>query len=551
MARPATKTLHLQSALPQHLELVRLQQGIQRHMQAEVRAHLGDNPPALERYYRDYLRDLRRPHRASSYGEMHQAMLEADLVLIGDYHTLRQSQEAARRLLERAALDARPVCLALEMVHAEQQPQLDAFLRGDLLEGEFLDAIRYRQNWNFAWRHYRPLLQAAHRLGIPVVGINHSAAGDGIRGRDARIADSVLEVRRAHPEHRILVLVGDMHLASNHLPAALDRRAEESGVAAGRRLIVYQNSDALYWDLAAEGAEVATQVVRMGPGRFCVMEVPPFVKLQSYLGWEREQEEFAAAWSGDGSELTSAAVVEHLVAQLAAFLSLPAVDGACDVYTNLDDAFFEALAAAEDLGEERAREIRILAFSNRSCTVPELNLVYLPYLSVHHAAEEAMHLLLARVAGDSPAADARAERFYARVLWAALGYAASKIVNGRRETPGEAAFRAFLRSASRELQQPELAFRKLVARFVVQHKDHEHARRRGRRGRLQQIYQQQLEIELEVTQALGYMLGEGLAAAVRRGDLGRAALRALVLDPTGGACERRYFDLADQLHAKT
>jgi hypothetical protein len=357
----------------------------------------------------------------------------------------------------------------------------------------------------------------------------------------------VLGVRKTYPEHRLLVLVGDMHLASNHLPAALDRRAEETGVAPGRRLIVYQNSDALYWDLAEQGAEVATQVVRMGPGRFCVMEVPPFVKLQSYLGWEREQETFAEAWSTDGPEPTSAAVVEHLVTRLAEFLSFPAVNGACDVYTNLDDAFFETLAAAEDLGEERAREIRVLAFSNHSCTVPELDLVYLPYLSVHHAAEEAMHLLLARTNQSQTAGNSSEERFYTRVLWAALGYAASKIVNGRREAPSERAFRAFLRTASRELQQPELAFRKLVARFVVQHIDHEHARRRGRRGRLQQIYHQQLEIELEVTQALGYILGEGLAAAVRRGESGRAALRALVLDPTGGSAVRRYFDLVDQL----
>jgi hypothetical protein len=43
------------------------------------------------------------------------------------------------------------------------------------------------------------------------------------------------------------------------------------------------------------------------------------------------------------------------------------------------------------------------------------------------------------------------------------------------------------------------------------------------------------------------MLGDALAAAARRGDAGREALRALVLDPTGGDGERRYYELVEQL----
>src|SRR5262245_50016367 len=86
--------------------LGRLQRGVQRRLQAQVRAYTGGHSPALERYYREYLRDFRRYHAPSTYGELHQAMLEADVVLVGDYHTLRQSQQVALGLLERASLDA-------------------------------------------------------------------------------------------------------------------------------------------------------------------------------------------------------------------------------------------------------------------------------------------------------------------------------------------------------------------------------------------------------------------------------------------------------------
>jgi hypothetical protein len=247
-----------------------------------------------------------------------------------------------------------------------------------------------------------------------------------------------------------------------------------------------------------------------------------------------------------GPEPTCAAVVEHLAGQLAAFFDMGEVDGACDAYTNLDEGFFEALNEAT-LGEERLREIHLQAFTNRSCFVPELEVVYLPYLSVHHAAEEAMHLLLWRAYGFDPAARAGTEEFYARVLWSALGFAASKIVNPRRRAADETEVRAFLREASRALREPDLAFRKLVARFVVQHFDHERARRAGRRGQLKQIYEQEPEVTLEIVHALGSRLGDQLARALRTQTLERPAARELLTRIAKGEPSATYFALVDRL----
>ena len=84
--------------------LLRLQRGVQRRMQAEVRAFTGGDPPAIERYYREYAREFRRYQSVSSYGELHQELLESDLVFVGDYHTLRQSQEVALRLVSEGRL---------------------------------------------------------------------------------------------------------------------------------------------------------------------------------------------------------------------------------------------------------------------------------------------------------------------------------------------------------------------------------------------------------------------------------------------------------------
>lgn len=525
--------------------VLRLQRGVQLRFQAHVRAHTGSTPPALERYHRAYLRDLRRTHRVSSYGELHAAVLEADLVLIGDYHTLRQSQQVALGLLERTCLDSRPVCLALEMLHAEHQPHVDAYLAGMLPEADFLAAIDYGQTWNFDWGNYRPLFEAARRHGERVVGINHGGRPAGIHERDDRIARSLVDQMLAQPAARFVVLIGDMHLASKHLPAALDRQLAGSGLGF-RRLIVYQNSDALYWDLAQRGVETDTQVVRMGADRFCVLEVPPYVKLQSYLGWEQALERWHLDDRGDGPEPTATAVLEHLVRRFGEMMGMGAGVPGCEVYVEFDEDFFETLRAAR-LSDERLREVHLHTFSNRSCYVPEAGLVYLPFLSVNHAAEESLHVLWWRSTGFVPGVADAQEDFYRRTLWAALGFMASKIVNPRRRADDEATLRAFHKAASRRLHDPDLAYRKLVARLVLQHKDHERARRRGRDGRLGQIYGQDLEVTLEVTQALGYMLGEHLALGLRAGELRASDLRRVMLAAGSTPASTLYHDLVDRL----
>jgi len=531
--------------------VLRLQRGVQRLMQAELRAVTGGDTPALERYEREYLREFRRQHELASLGDLVQAILETDVFFVGDYHTLRQSQDLARRLLERAAADTRPLVLAVEMVLQSHQEHLDAYMRGDLGDAEFLEAIRYRRTWNFDWENYRPLFETARRLGVHVVGINHlSRAGRNLQDRDEAIADALMESIRERPQARLMVLVGDLHLAATHLPRALDRRLEAQDLER-RRLVVFQNADSLYWSLAERGAGREAQVVRLGPDRYCVMEVPPFVKLQSYLSWERALERLGDTDDGEEVALDQSAngLFEALVRQMARFFGVPALVNRCEVLTGLDEAFFAAVESHGALDERRVREIHLLAFGNRSCFVPELDLVYLPFLSVNHAAEEAMHVLHAALTGPTQASGDAYEDFYARAWDAAVGFLGSKLVNPHRRAVGEAEYREFLRTASRRLHEPRLAFRKLVARFVVQHLEHERMRLQGSRGRLKQIYEQDAGLVLEVSVAVGYLLGERLADTVLSGTLGAAELRPLVFADPRQRPSERYFALHRALAA--
>lgn len=517
--------------------VLRLQRGVQRDLQARVRSVTGPNPPAIERYQRNYMREFARYQAVSTYAELFAEVLASDLVFVGDYHTLRQSQEVAVRLIERAAADPRPLVVGLEMIHDEHQPHVDAYLRGDVDESQFRARVQYTQTWNFDWNNYRPLFDLARQRGACIVGINH-AAPDGrgrLQARDARMAESVVRIVEAHPDARVMVLIGDLHLASDHLPRAVDELLAARALTR-KRLVVHQNSDALYWHLAGSRAARDARVVRLGQGRYCVMEVPPFVKLQSYLSWEQSVED------ADQDTFVEPIVLQTLVQRLADFLDLPRLPVQCDVFTNLDEAFFARLESSERVDPRMVREAHLLAFANRGCYVPATESVYLPYFSMNHATEQAMHVLCALHA-DAASVDLDAyEAFYQRTLRVALGFLASNLVNPRRRAISEPELRSFLRLAARRLREPQLAFRKQVARLVIQHKDYERTRLAGRSGRLKQIYDQDLDVTIEVTNALGCILGENMSDGLLGGGWSRDDLRQLVFDlPAAGAA--RYFEL--------
>ena len=528
-------------------DMLRLQQSVHEGLQEQVLEFTGGNSPALDRYYRSYLLEFRRYQALSGFPELFARVLDSDLVYVGDYHTLRQSQEMAVRLLETAAADERPVVLALEMIQSSHQKHLDAYWNGDIDESEFLARVEYEDTWNFKWENYRPLFYKARALGVRLVAINQpgETGRERMQLRDARIAERLVDVIGEYPEARILVLIGDLHLARAHLPRAVGKALLERGLQR-KRLVIHQNSDELYWDLARTGNEDGTEVVRLTSDRFCVMQVPPYVKLQSYLSWEHAVEDPQDEFDLDLFDPTANRVLQTLLGHLCTFLQLPDVAPPHDLFANLDEAFFDSVDAA-DLSDLRREELHLEAFANRSCWIPEIDSAYLPYFSVNHASEASMLVLLDRLSTAYQHCGDAYEDFYVRCLRNALAFLASKLVNPRRVVSSEEEIRKFLRQAVRRLHEPQLVFRKRVARFVVQHKDLERSARRASGGRLQQIYQESLDIQLEVTFQLGAMLGEELAAALQQGVLNRDDLRQHLLAMRAMPASQRYFLLLEQL----
>lgn len=245
----------------------------------QVKREIGaSDPHGRLKYIRDFSEAFRDYLRTLADHELKQKYSAADVILLGDYHALAASQEFAAILLNQLTQDKRPVVLALEMVFSRDQYILDEWLRGETSEAELRAALRYDDEWGYDWEPFAYLLRQAKKLGCPVYGIDLKPRGNmrKIAARDHHAAGQIAQIRRAHPEARVLTLFGEAHLAPNHLPQWLRLLRPRDRV-----LTVLQNLDELYWRAAGDlcdnvhGVQVSDDVL-------CVFNATPLEKYESY-----------------------------------------------------------------------------------------------------------------------------------------------------------------------------------------------------------------------------------------------------------------------------
>src|SRR5687767_11020295 len=76
---------------------------------------------------------------------------DANLIWIGDYHALHGSQEYAAQFIRDLAGRNPNLAIAVEPVFARQQKILDRWTSGKISETEFLNRVRYQEEWGCDW----------------------------------------------------------------------------------------------------------------------------------------------------------------------------------------------------------------------------------------------------------------------------------------------------------------------------------------------------------------------------------------------------------------
>jgi|GEM_PF-1830443 len=517
------------------------------------------------RYIREFNAEFRRFRRVATAEEVLDRAAKADVVYFGDYHPLDSSQDWALRLMHDLTARGRRVVLALEMIYVHQQEHLDRWMQGSMTEEEFLDAIDYRSEWGFSWASFRRLFAQAKDPFIPIFGIDSEPREHLrlIRRRDRLAARRIATIRRFFPKHAILVVVGESHLASNHLPAAVRAAIGEPF----RETVIVQNVDEIYWELLRAGRENA-EAVEIDRTRFCLVTTSPLLKYRAYR-------DIIDMWADGEEGDRHTPFVHDAIKSILSFLDAGGPKRTVTMRGGWRETIGGALpevrfrktyrAFAAHLRSRRIPPREILRAGERLASggaayVPAENAVlvteFRPQAALREAARFVVHALRDDLGGARPPRRGPADAFYRAVIDEALICLSVETVNPAGECGGAASSAGHpgkrgagsgrgIRGAG--LEKP--AIERLVRYHALRERSAPAVPRMTRP--LRRLFALGPRTRLALERALGVRLAAGLHRLAHEGRLapdGIASLYAERLDGPGEAV-RFYFELAGRVRA--
>jgi uncharacterized iron-regulated protein len=105
-----------------------------------------------------------------SFAEVLKELHGVPVVCFGELHDEASIHRAELELIRGLHDSGEKVAVGLEMFRADEQGQLNRWVKGEIAEEDFVPV--YLQNWNFPWDLYRAIFLYCRDTAIPMIGLN-------------------------------------------------------------------------------------------------------------------------------------------------------------------------------------------------------------------------------------------------------------------------------------------------------------------------------------------------------------------------------------------
>jgi len=450
----------------------------------------------------------------------------SNLIWIGDYHALSRFQEFTATFVRDLYRLNPNISLGVEPVFGRHQKILDRWMQGRISEQAFLEQIRYSEDWGCDWESYSLLFDTARDLKIPIYGVDCHPRYDmrSIGRRDHRTARRIAGIVQNDPSRTLIIVFGESHLASKHLPGRVRAMLADKGVSR-KELLLLQNLDEVYWKLQKRGLE-DVRSVRLTEQQYCVFNATPIEKYESFRQYLYKcvDEDATGVWTH---------FVHTLIDVTMEFMDLKRDESVLDslpkVYSEISPSEFPQLLARYSVPANRVRLALDHFQESGTSYVPELNSIFIHRLHLTAAAEESTRFVHQLCRGDLPVSLDRpgGDQFFVTVIERALGYFGSKLLDSSRDGIESLSKRVLSQiSYNEQLARAVSSLLNPTRRPAAQHFETlKVAIGSGTRtGRTTHM----------LGQLLGYALGRKLYGAYLETRISRRDLQALFRDPLAG-----------------
>lgn len=513
---------------------IQVRKELYRQVHHHVQLILGESTGGLKSFEKAYESEFKKAWKPSGRDELLDAIERSQLVFMGDFHALHQSQKAHLRILK--ALDANNILVAIECVEARHQKTLEKFIEGKMSDKDFLKAVEWKKSWGFPWEHYRPFFRWAQKHRVKVFGLNVATRkinAKTLKQRDVFASKKIAEIRQQSLGKKIFVIYGDLHLAEGHLMAAIKKTALKKIP----RLTIFQNSEKIYFEMLEKEVEDKVDVVRLSKNKFCLQNVPPWVKWQNYLLFLEEHFD-----KNLDEELDLTDVVASYVKLIGEDLSIPVKTDHFSVMGLTDRSFWGSLE--KKISGKEKQFIQSWVEDGRSFYLPSLSLGFLARASVNNAAQLAMAVVFSDL-NSYQQLPFQMPQDFVRLIWLeAAQYFGSKLVNPKRKTNTLTDIKNQL-SASHPDDHGKSAMQLALSQKMLELM-HLSGARTGR----EQVRPRKAKAYQEAARILGGMLGEKMYFGYRQKLISKASLLALLKKPVGNqAFQEIYWEILETIES--
>lgn len=518
----------------------------------------GDQHSIIE-YSDRFEADLPEHFVFSSLRRLLKSVAQARWILFGDFHTLKQSQRGFLGIMKSyiKAYPSRRIIVGLEAFKSQHQDLLEGYLADRISERSFLQQSGYFEYWGFPWPHFREVLEFCRLHEIEVVALNTSGAGkDALLERDRFAADILLQTHLENEGAQIFTLVGEYHLADQHLPRQLYRLMRKQGCQA-RVLRVLGNIDQYFFKMEKQFVSTATQYLQLRRDMYCVMNCPPWMKWQSYTLFEEtkaldepesaaqpnsvpvqllDEENFYTEHTFDIDEnfhnflknlndFTGLELTKRQLSDFHIFL-VEQVDLLQYLSTHHPDW---TEGAVKSMAQRVVRDGVFVDETTRT--------VMLSRISVNSLAEASGNMLHAQRVGSGVLLDDSVLGFYQRVVKSSLGMFSSLVFNPRRKSLDIRFFRALSERLKARTLRAGLVKKRASTRALIEFYDWALTRQKSGKGLAVQpkvrVARIDAEHDFEVSRRMGQMLGRALYRKLSQNRVSIGQVRKLFTHPSG------------------
>jgi uncharacterized iron-regulated protein len=517
--------------------------------------------PTILNYSENYHSSLPRSFKKTTLSILLQEIVRHQIVLYGDFHTLKQSQRGLYRLLValKGQYVKKEVIIALEMFRASDQKHLDHYMAGEYEEQEFLELCNYESTWGFPWNHYKMILDFAREANYRVVGINTKASGkDKLEKRDDFAAKKLLELAKENPQAVVMCMIGEYHLADKHLP---DKLQAQSKTINSKVLRIFTNVDRYYFLNPTSHSSPSSEYLDLGQQKYCILNSPPWIKWHSYTIWEEtrnidayvenreEYDNYGEIYTEETFDIDSH--VLSLVEELCSFLKLPVRRSEVtrfDVYWSPEQETFDYLQTKYEISDEMMECIVERTIIDGFYFLSSANVFLIADISLNNLGYACGQFLFVLFKQKMLADLTESEMFLGRILESAGGTIASKVLNPRRKGPDLESFKKFVKASSKKRLIGRAKLKRDAAKSIIEF--HDWMAKQSGHGKRLSLPKKFLEIDtqshFEVSRDLGAILGYRLYNGVLGQKVPANTMSELFSDHQNKTLKQLFFQIYDQ-----